>query len=375
MKQVKRNKCPITSSKNIEILSNRKFPIFCGCTTDDSENDLIYEEEFAICRDSGVLFLNKLMPLDILYKNGHYAGSVGKIWDEHHREFANFISQVKPKNVLEIGGGHGKLSQNFLKLQDANWTIIEPDTKNKFDNVKYINGFFDKNICKNKQYDTIVHSHTFEHIYDPNEFLNDISDSLNGGGYMIFSLPNMQKWLENKFSNCLNFEHTIFLNENLIEYLLYKNKFQIVTKKYFKDHSIFYLTKKDKDQKNIRLNNNYDKNKKLFLDMQEYYKNEVKKLNQLIKETTKEVYLFGAHLFSQNLIYNGLDVSKIKYILDNDSNKQDKRLYGTNLYVKSPKILKNSDNALVILNAGVYNEEIKKDILENINTTIEVIYF
>lgn len=192
---------------------------------------------------------------------------------------------------------------------------------------------------------------------------------------MIFSLPNMQKWLENKFSNCLNFEHTIFLNENLIEYLLYKNKFQIVTKKYFKDHSIFYLTKKDKDQKNIRLNNNYDKNKKLFLDMQEYYKNEVKKLNQLIKETTKEVYLFGAHLFSQNLIYNGLDVSKIKYILDNDSNKQDKRLYGTNLYVKSPKILKNSDNALVILNAGVYNEEIKKDILENINTTIEVIYF
>ncbi|EJA3389178.1 methyltransferase domain-containing protein, partial [Campylobacter lari] len=175
MKQVKRNKCPITSSKNIEILSNRKFPIFCGCTTDDSENDLIYEEEFAICRDSGVLFLNKLMPLDILYKNGHYAGSVGKIWDEHHREFANFISQVKPKNVLEIGGGHGKLSQNFLKLQDANWTIIEPDTKNKFDNVKYINGFFDKNICKNKQYDTIVHSHTFEHIYDPNEFLNDIS--------------------------------------------------------------------------------------------------------------------------------------------------------------------------------------------------------
>lgn len=27
---------------------------------------------------------------------------------------------------------------------------------------------------------------------------------------MIFSLPNMKKWLENKFTNCLNFEHSIF---------------------------------------------------------------------------------------------------------------------------------------------------------------------
>ncbi|EAK0440369.1 class I SAM-dependent methyltransferase [Campylobacter lari] len=373
MKQIERSKCPITNSENIEILSNRKFPLFCGCTTENSESDLIYEEEFAICKDSGVLFLNKLIPLDVLYKNGHYAGSVGKIWEEHHEAFANFIFQVKPRNVLEVGGGHGKLAQNFLKLQKTNWTIVEPDTKNKFSNVNYIDGFFDKNICKDKQYDVIVHSHTFEHIYNPNEFLNDISDSLNGGGYMIFSLPNMQKWLECKFGNCINFEHTIFLNENLIEYLLYKNKFQIIVKKYFKDHSIFYLTKKSESQKNIELKNDYEENKKLFLDMKEYYKNEVKKLNQLIKETAKEIYLFGAHLFSQNLIYNGLDVSKIKYILDNDTNKQEKRLYGTNLYVKSPQILKNNDNVLVILNAGVYSDEIKDGILNDINSNVEVV--
>lgn len=192
---------------------------------------------------------------------------------------------------------------------------------------------------------------------------------------MIFSLPNMQKWLECKFSNCINFEHTIFLNEDLIEYLLYKNKFQITVKKYFKNHSIFYLAKKSEGQKNAELKNDYKENKKLFLDMKEYYKNEVKKINQLIKETVKEVYLFGAHLFSQNLIYSGLDISKIKYILDNDINKQEKRLYGTSLFVKSPTILKDDDNSLVILNAGVYNKEIKKDILENINHNVEVICF
>lgn len=183
-----RKKCPITNSENIEILSNRKFPIFCGCVEKDKENDLIYEEEFALCKDSGILFLNKLIPLEILYKNGHYAGSVGKIWEEHHSEFAKFISKYDLKNILEIGGGHGRLSQNFLKLQNANWTIIEPNTKNKFNNVNYIDGFFDKSICKDRQYDAIIHSHTFEHIYNPDEFLRDIYNSLNGGGvYDIFS--------------------------------------------------------------------------------------------------------------------------------------------------------------------------------------------
>lgn len=368
-----RNECPITENKNIEILNNRKFPLFCGCTEQKIEDDLIYEEEFAICKDSGVLFLNKLIPLEILYKNGHYAGSVGKIWDEHHKAFADFIANADSSNILEIGGGHGKLSQNYLKFKNANWTIIEPDSKHKFDNVNYIDGFFSKNICQDTKYDAIVHSHTFEHIYNPNEFLHEISDSLSGGGYMIFSLPNMQKWLENKFSNCLNFEHTIFLNENLLEYLLSINKFKIIKKEYFQEHSIFYLTKKCDDLKEVKLHNDYIKNKNLFLDMRNFYKEKTCYLNEILKNTYKSIYLFGAHLFGQNLIYSGLDISKIKYILDNDANKQEKRLYGTSLFVKSPKILKDDDNSLVILNAGVYNEEIKKDILENINPEVYII--
>ena len=48
-------------------------------------------------------------------------------------------------------------------------------------------------------------------------------------------------------------------------------------------------------------------------------------------------------------------------------NKHGKRLYGTNLVVQSPKVLKGMDNPVVILKAGVYNQEISDDILNNIN--------
>ncbi|EEU7171956.1 SAM-dependent methyltransferase, partial [Campylobacter jejuni] len=84
-------------------------------------------------------------------------------------------------------------------------------------------------------------------------------------------------------------------------------------------------------------------------------------------------YLFGAHLFGQYLIFQGLNTEKIINILDNNPSKQEKRLYGTKFIVKSPKILKDQDDSLVILNAGVYNDEIEKDILENINKNIRIL--
>ena len=80
------------------------------------------------------------------------------------------------------------------------------------------------------------------------------------------------------------------------------------------------------------------------------------------------VYLFGAHIFAQNLLSFGLNQSKIKFILDNDTDKHNKRLYGSNLFVKSRKILEDISNPVVILSAGVYNDEIKKDIIDNINS-------
>ena len=47
--------------------------------------------------------------------------------------------------------------------------------------------------------------------------------------------------------------------------------------------------------------------------------------------------------------------------------KQGKRLYGTPLKVRSPKCLENELNPYVIIKAGFYTNEIKEDILNNIN--------
>jgi hypothetical protein len=94
------------------------------------------------------------------------------------------------------------------------------------------------------------------------------------------------------------------------------------------------------------------------------------KLNEKIKKIPGDIYLFGGHIFSQFLIINGLSTNRIKNILDNDSKKHNKRLYGTSLKVVSPKILTNLENPTVILKAGIYNSEIKNDIINNINNNV-----
>jgi len=192
---------------------------------------------------------------------------------------------------------------------------------------------------------------------------------MKSGQKLVFSLPNMQVMLERKYTNCINFEHTVLLTEPYVEYLLAKHGFNLIAKEYFMDdHSIFYSATRDSEVKPVLLPTNlYEKNKKVYMDYVNYHKTLIADLNHKMSDSSQPFYLFGAHVFAQYLLQMGLNTDKIVSLLDNDPNKQGKRLYGTNLQVLSPQVLLNVRDPMVILKAGVYNDEIKNDIINNIN--------
>ncbi len=371
---IDRNLCSFSKEKDLEHLHTIKdFPVFMGCVSTSQKEDIFFDMSWAISKSSGLVQLDKLIPLDILYQDSHGSGNIGKIWSEHHESFAKFIYQYNPKKVLEIGGGHGKLSKIYESLAKIDWTIIEPNPNLDKDNkTKVIKGFFDKSFKKDDSFDTFIHSHVFEHVYDVSSFMEDLNNFSKEGDKLIFSLPNLEEMVRRKYSNALNFEHTVFLTEPYIEALLANNSFKIIKKKYFmEDHSIFYYAEKIKKVQEIKLSNDlYKKNKKIYLDYISSRKKEIENINIKINSVNSSVFLFGAHIFSQELITMGLNSKKIKSILDNDQSKQGKRLYGTNLYVDSPECLESETTPLVVLKAGVYNKEIKKDILQNINPKV-----
>lgn len=373
MNLINRNINAIDGKEDLEVLHSIKdFPVFMGCVNHSEDDDLLAEMTWSISPNNGVLQLCKLIPLNILYREQHDSGQIGKTWMNHHCEFARFIKGEPPKAVLEIGGGHGTLSREYEKIDEIKWTIIEPNPAPlEGVNARYIKGFLDKDFKLDTSIDTVINSHVLEHIYDPNEFIKHISSLIKEGQKLIFSIPNMEEMLKAKFTNCLNFEHTILLTEPYVEHILSKHGFKKLTKQYFlKNHSIFYSYEKDKDTELIDLPKDlYIHNKKLYLDYIEFHERLIHDLNKKISnvKTEQSIYLFGAHVFAQYLIAIGLNTERILCVLDNDQNKHHKRLYGTSLTASSPKILSDVKNPIVILKAGAYNDEIKDDILSNIN--------
>ncbi len=353
-----------------------KFPVFMGCVIHSIDDDLLENMSWYISKSSGLIQLNPLLPLDVVYFTEHGSGTVGKLWNEHHFSFSNFIKKFNPKSILEIGGLHGILAKNYLTLdQTIKWTMIEPNPRvDSGVPIKVIKGFFDDNFKSEEQFDAVVHSHVLEHIYEPKVFFNHLSTFIEDGKLLIFSVPNMEEMIKRKYVNCINFEHTFLLTERYIDYFLEIMGFEIIEKEYFKDdHSVFYSARKIgridlESSKSDDLSNQYERNKKVFNDYINFHREDVEELNNIISNSDHPIFLFGAHVFAQYLISFGLNTEKVIHIIDNDLQKSEKRLYGTNLTTKSPKILSDYESPIVILRAGVYNDEIKTDILKNINS-------
>ena len=145
MKNLIRKKDIINSSINLEqIYKVKNFPVFMGTVEHSKKEDIFADMIWEIGKETGMIQLKELIPLDILYSSNHSSGVVGKLWSRHHEEFAKFISKFNPNKVFEIGGAHGILAKKYETFNpNVDLTIIDPNpipTENS--KAKFIKGFF-----------------------------------------------------------------------------------------------------------------------------------------------------------------------------------------------------------------------------------------
>lgn len=348
-----------------------RFPVYMGCTDSPVGEDMVSDMIWDMCTETGMIQLRNLLPLDVLYMHQHNDGT-GSVWKEHYAAFADFVARHDPKRVLEIGGAHDHIARQVMEMApETRWTIVEPNPQYVTDGrIRVVKGWFDGGFRLDTPVDTIVHSHVFEHSYDPVRFIEHIGSFLKEGEKHIFSFPHLRAMLEKKWTNCLNFEHTAFLTEEITEHILARAGFAILSKQYFGDpHSIFYATEKREGAELHRIPNRYDDHKRLYMDYIDFHSRTVQELN-VMTGSDVPTYLFGAHIFSQVLIQFGLTTDQIVCVLDNSPLKIGKRLYGTSLRVSSPEELRGKGRARVIVRAGIYNDEITRQ-LRAINPHVE----
>ena len=181
MNYINRDKSVITKKQNLEHLYTFKdFPVFFGCTSESKDKDITLDMVWGIDPETGIIQLSKLVPLDILYMEQH-VDATGPTWDKYNHAFANYILKKRIGDIIEIGGGSGKIAKIVLdKFNDITYTVIEPNPLlEETDNLKIIPKFFSKEFKNDfNENNTVVFSQVYEHVYDPEEFLNEISEFL-----------------------------------------------------------------------------------------------------------------------------------------------------------------------------------------------------
>ena len=324
---------------------------------------------FQIDQNSGKIRIYPRVSLKKLYKHNHGEGTTGLTWQLHHRIFFNYCKKYIRGNILEIGAGSNSIIKYISDFSKINkFVSIGKNISLTRKNKKIIRmDKFIKLEKLNEKFDLIIHSHFFEHTFNPNKFLKSIKLKLSQDGLHIFSMPNMKQMVKKGLANAVSFEHPYYYDQDLVKSYLESNYFKIKNKKNFgKSHSVMYQTTITKNKKNF-IYNKYNENKKLFNNLFNKWERDVKKINFFLKKKEK-VYLFGAHIFSQLIIYLNLNKG-INGILDNDKLKQNKYLCGTNYKIFPPLKLKGQGKVYVYLRAGQYDVEIKKQI-KNINNKV-----
>lgn len=368
----KRDFCPICESEKKEHLYTLKeMPIYFGCS--DKASEVKNDQTYVICKNCSCIYIEELINLDLLYSDNHNSDVVGETWKKHYQTFYNFIFGDKlPKErvkVFEIGDPSAKLaSLCTLDEKVSSWVILEPSrnlNKKLTSKISYINDWYKEKYVKDLKYDLIIMSHVFEHLQDPKLVFDSLYATTKEETVIYLSVPNLQEILYNKKMSPagLHFEHTFYYDTLLLENFFRATGWLMEKCEDYKNHSIFIKLKKSNKKQNAFKYN--DQNKSLFIDSIHEMKIKINKINDDISEYTNEIYLYGAHIQSQIMLNLGLKQEKIKNILDNSKQKQQKRLYGTNLIVKNPvQELSTEKECMVICHMGHYTEEIKEELLK-----------
>lgn len=378
-----------------------KVPVYMGCTDQPPEKDNFFQMNWYASRESGILQMSPLVPLEYVYQSQHNA-VIGNIWEAHHSKFGTFlhdsvtqfnISVDKTVTLLEVGGAHGALARKYMTEYSSGneWHMVDPNPMiSSTPNVQVHKMFFQELAETNpsliQRTDVVVHSHLMEHLYTPKDFIESLSSSLRMGTLLVFSVPDLHRLIELKATS-LHVEHTIFIRQEYIESLLRHSGWDVLSVDPYRvgkyPHSLFFcarfVNKDSASGAQILLQAStatqlYRSNKRLALDWFETLMKDAKFLTNIVRHNAEtKFFVFGAHVFTQMLLAAGIDASHIEAVIDNDKLKHGKRLYGSNLFVKPVDHLVSispGSSHVLFLRAGPYSEEIEDQIIRASPKTI-----
>jgi SAM-dependent methyltransferase len=194
------------------------------------------------CNKCKLVRSNPVIDSDII--TGLYKNSILTYQDEITNlitTYYNYLKLVLRKisfndNILEIGCGSGFILNFLFELDYKNVFGVEPSNnavkkanKNIVENIKV--DIFKKNLFKKDYFKFIFSFQTFDHISDPNGFLEECYKILKKGGYMLSFNHDVNSFINRLLggkSPIIDIEHTFLYSPSTIKKIFEKNKFVVI---------------------------------------------------------------------------------------------------------------------------------------------------
>lgn len=318
--------------------------------------DVNIDATWGSCSRCGSLQLMTLVDQDILYACPHNDTSTSKVWKEHNAQFAQFISPyIGPEStIIDIGGATGNLGR-LLRDHVKSYIVMDiaPYTSDEF--------VFIQENCEKYKFrpsDTIIMSHVFEHLYSPLDFIENCKN--NNVENIFLSHPVM-------FTNTdippIDTEHTYFADDLDVKKMFATHGYDCNSNGNLPNHSYFLHFKLAESCEII--DNLRPRRADMILDKF------IKRANILEKVKLEgNIFVAPAGPFGQMVSYY-TKYNNIIGFLDNDVNKQGKRVYGTPFTTYPFTVLEGLDSPKVLIYARHHAEELEKQI-KSINQSAEI---
>ena len=179
--------------------------------------------------------------IDNLYKQSDCSYTTEKENEPLARTYGRYLENivnsydVNRSSYLDIGCSNGFMIEKAIEMGFSNARGIEPSLaaiEHASDKIKarIIPGMFDSSKFENEAFDLISFFQTFDHIIEPNEFLQDVRKKLNEKGFVIAINHNIgsisYKFLREK-SPIIDIGHTYLYDLTTMRKIFEKNQFKV----------------------------------------------------------------------------------------------------------------------------------------------------